>query len=161
MPTVRREFIAEIGRAAGCPLLVGAQQQTKPIIGWLDTRSEVDEFRQGLAEIGFSVGRDVTVDYPAADHIRERPSARAADLVGRSVAADGSYLPIVFPELLFWEDSRLKILIKLLILRWWSQGPRSAVDFIDELFRSANLPTDLPTAMVKKPPSRDGRFRRW
>jgi hypothetical protein len=32
----RREFIAGLGGAAGWPLLVRAQQQTKPLIGWLD-----------------------------------------------------------------------------------------------------------------------------
>jgi hypothetical protein len=71
-----------------------------------------------LAEIGFSVGRDVTVDYPAADHIRERPSARAADLVGRS------YLPIVFPALLFWEDS------EVLDAKKASLGPQPGPGFV-------------------------------
>jgi hypothetical protein len=33
----RREFIAGLG-AAAWSLLVSAQQQTKPIIGWLDVR---------------------------------------------------------------------------------------------------------------------------
>jgi hypothetical protein len=31
-----RDFIAGLGGAAGWPLLVRAQQQTKPVIGWLD-----------------------------------------------------------------------------------------------------------------------------
>jgi putative ABC transport system substrate-binding protein len=65
----RREFIAGLGGAAAWPLAVNAQQQTKPIIGWLSTRpgvpgrGVVDGFRRGLAEIGFLEGRDVTVEY--------------------------------------------------------------------------------------------------
>jgi putative ABC transport system substrate-binding protein len=88
----RREFISGLG-AAGWPLLVRAQQRTKPIIGWLDVRpggptSEVVEgFRRGLAEVGFSEGRDVTVEYYSADGHLERLAALAADLVGRSPAA--------------------------------------------------------------------------
>jgi hypothetical protein len=63
----RRGFIAGLG-AAGWPLLVRAQQQTKPTIGWLDSRpggpprEDVEGFRRGLAEVGLSVGRDVTVE---------------------------------------------------------------------------------------------------
>ena len=62
----RREVIAGLGGAAAWPLAVNAQQQTKPIIGWLDTRLGVplpemnEAFRRGLAEIGFLEGRDVT-----------------------------------------------------------------------------------------------------
>jgi putative ABC transport system substrate-binding protein len=60
----RREFIAGLGGAAAWPLLVRAQQQTKPTIGWLEVqpggprREFAEEFRRGLAEVGFSEGRD-------------------------------------------------------------------------------------------------------
>ena len=74
------------------PLAVNAQQQTKPIIGWLTTqpgvrlRSTIDAFHRGLAEIGFLEGRDVTVEYhTAAGHLEQLPSL-AADLVRRRVA---------------------------------------------------------------------------
>jgi putative ABC transport system substrate-binding protein len=88
----RREFIAGLG-AAGWPLLVRAQQQTKPVIGWLDVpargppREAVEGFRRGLAEVGFSEGRDVTVEYHVADGYPERFSALAANLVRRRPAA--------------------------------------------------------------------------
>jgi putative ABC transport system substrate-binding protein len=88
----RRDFIAGLGGAAGWPLLVRAQQQTKPVIGWLDpspegpAREAVEGFRRGLAEVGFSEGRDVTVDYHVADGYFERFSALAADLVRRRPA---------------------------------------------------------------------------
>jgi putative ABC transport system substrate-binding protein len=89
----RREFIAGLGGAAAWPLLVRAQQQTKPTIGWLDitpegpARSAVEGFRRGLAEIGFSEGRDVTVEYHLADGHFERLPALAADRVRRRPAA--------------------------------------------------------------------------
>src|SRR5215471_7274603 len=88
----RREFIAGLG-AAGWPLLGRAQQQTKPTIGWLDVRPGgprryvVEAFRRGLAEVGFSEGRDVTVEYRTADGHNERLPALAADVVRRRPAA--------------------------------------------------------------------------
>src|SRR5262249_46811435 len=79
------------------PLLVRAQQQAKPIIGWLDgARWEgpfsaqpefVDGFRPGLAEFGLSEGRDVTIEYHTADGYDERLPTLAADAVrGRPAA---------------------------------------------------------------------------
>src|SRR5258706_292345 len=88
----RREFMAGLG-AAGWPLLVRAQPQTKPTIGRLDVqpggplRVQVDGFRRGLAEVGFSEGRDVSVEYHTADGHPERLPALAADLVRRRPAA--------------------------------------------------------------------------
>jgi putative tryptophan/tyrosine transport system substrate-binding protein len=87
----RREFIAGLGSAAGWPLLVRAQQQTKPVIGWLDVRpggpyrEYIEGFRQGLAQLGFSEGRDVTIEYHSG--ARERLSALTADVVRRRPAA--------------------------------------------------------------------------
>src|SRR5215831_5811463 len=88
----RREFISGFC-AAGWPLLVRAQQRTKPTIGWLDIQPGgpqpelVEGFRRGLAEVGFSEGRDVTVEYHTADGHLERLPALAADLVRRRPAA--------------------------------------------------------------------------
>jgi putative ABC transport system substrate-binding protein len=97
----RREFIAGLG-VAGWPLLVRAQQQTKLTIGylsltpgptntvapavgvWLDVSEGI---RRGLAEVGFSEGRDVTVEFHTADGHPERLPALAADLVRRTPAA--------------------------------------------------------------------------
>jgi putative ABC transport system substrate-binding protein len=82
----RREFIAGIG-ASAWPLAAGAQQRTLPTIGWLDLgsveppREGVEGFRRGLAEAGFSVGRDVTIEHRTADGHPERLPALAADLV--------------------------------------------------------------------------------
>jgi putative ABC transport system substrate-binding protein len=62
----RRDFIAGLGVAVAWPLLVRAQQQTKPVIGYLVLApgrlpEAIEAFRRGLAEVGFSEGRDVTM----------------------------------------------------------------------------------------------------
>ena len=88
----RREFIFGLG-AAGWPLLVRAQQRTKPTIAWLDVvprrpRPEfVEGLRRGLADAGFSEGRDVTVEYYTVDGHYDRLPALAADLVRQGPAA--------------------------------------------------------------------------
>jgi|SRR5215831_9048393 len=88
----RREFIVGLG-AAGWPLLVRAQQRTRPTIAWLYNRPggalpELDEgFRRGLAEVGFSQGGDVMVEYHTTDGHFERLPALAADLVRRKPSA--------------------------------------------------------------------------
>ena len=88
----RREFMSLLGGTAVWPLAAHAQQQTKPTIGWLDTRPGVpprdfiDAFRRGLAEIGFLEGRNVTVEYHTTDGHSERLSPLADDLVLRRVA---------------------------------------------------------------------------
>jgi putative tryptophan/tyrosine transport system substrate-binding protein len=47
----------------------------------------IEGFQRGLAEVGFSEGRDVTVEYRTADGHPERLPALAADLVRRRPAA--------------------------------------------------------------------------
>ena len=88
----RRHFAVALGGVVACPLVARAQQQTKPIIGWLDGRlgvplPEINEaFRRGLAEIGFLEGRDVIVEYHTTDGHPERLPGLAADLVLQKVA---------------------------------------------------------------------------
>jgi putative tryptophan/tyrosine transport system substrate-binding protein len=89
----RREFIAGLGGVVAWPLAARAQQLTLPVIGWLHGQpggpphESVEGLRRGLAEVGLSVGRDVTVEYYLADGHPERLSALAADLVRRRPAA--------------------------------------------------------------------------
>jgi putative ABC transport system substrate-binding protein len=67
----RREFIALLGGVAATrPLAVGAQQPAMPEIGYLSYTSAEYEaaallpaFRQGLREIGFVEGQNVTIEY--------------------------------------------------------------------------------------------------
>jgi putative tryptophan/tyrosine transport system substrate-binding protein len=72
---------------------VGAQQRAKPTIGCFDgrpgllPREYAEGLRCGLAEVGFSEGRDVTIEYHNTNGHIERLPALAADLVRRRPAA--------------------------------------------------------------------------
>src|SRR5712691_9319658 len=91
-----REFIAVFGGAAASamlwPLAVHAQHRTMPVIGYLSGGAPgpfapfLASFRQGLREMGFVEGRNVTIEYRWAEGQYDRLPALAADLVRRQVA---------------------------------------------------------------------------
>jgi putative ABC transport system substrate-binding protein len=78
---------------AAWPLASLAQQQTKPTVIWFGLRpggplpESVEAFRRGLAQAGFSEGRDVTLEFVTADGHLERLPALAADVVNRRPTA--------------------------------------------------------------------------
>ena len=88
----RREFIAGLGGAVAWPLATRAQQQSMPVVGFLDTASPgpmgpfLTAFRRGLLEGGFVEGRNVAVEYRWGENHNDRLSALAAGLVERRVA---------------------------------------------------------------------------
>jgi hypothetical protein len=88
----RREFIVGLGSAAAWPLAVRAQQPTLPVIGIMGAASaqgfaiQVATIRQGLGEMGFVEGQNLTIEFRWAEDRFERLPALAADLVGRQVA---------------------------------------------------------------------------
>src|SRR5215831_18048699 len=90
----RREFIKLIGGslATAWPLAARAQQQAMPVIGFISSRSRkesttvVDAFRQGLSDLGYVDGQNVTVEYQWADGQLDRLPTIAAHLVNRRVA---------------------------------------------------------------------------
>jgi putative tryptophan/tyrosine transport system substrate-binding protein len=90
----RRQFMALLGGAAAAwPLAARAQQPVVPAIGYLSIGSSESDatrligLRQGLHEIGFMEGRDLTIDYRWAENEADRLPTLAADLVQARVAA--------------------------------------------------------------------------
>jgi ABC-type uncharacterized transport system substrate-binding protein len=83
----RRDFIALLsGAAAGWPFALRAQQPL-PVIGFLSSLSPSEltfvmpAFHQGLNEVGFVEGRNITIEYRWAEGHYERLPALSADLV--------------------------------------------------------------------------------
>jgi putative ABC transport system substrate-binding protein len=87
----RRDVIAGLGVTVFVPTISRAQQ-TASVIGFLSSRSSAESeavagaFRRGLAETGFLVGGNVTIEYRWADGQYDRLPALAADLAGMRVA---------------------------------------------------------------------------
>ena len=89
----RREFIAGLGSAAAWPLAAWAQQAAMPVIGVLsgasssrEIRNQLIEFHRGLADTGYTEGRNVAIEYRWANGDNSRLPALAADLVRRRVS---------------------------------------------------------------------------
>jgi putative ABC transport system substrate-binding protein len=90
----RREFITLFTAALALRSAdARAQQPAPPVVGFLSDGSpaamarQVAAFHQGLDEIGYVAGRDVSIDWRSAERQPNRLRALAADLVGRRVAA--------------------------------------------------------------------------
>lgn len=86
----RREFLGVVGGAAAVmPLAARAQRQALPVVGYLGSESperfgiRLTAFRQGLGEMGYDEGRNVTIEYRWAGGQSDRLPALAADLVRR------------------------------------------------------------------------------
>jgi putative ABC transport system substrate-binding protein len=90
----RREFITLIGGAmAAWPLAARAQQAAMPVIGVLDagspgsvTAQRMAILHQSLAEAGYSVDRNVAIEYRYAEGDYSRLPTMAAELVRRRVS---------------------------------------------------------------------------
>jgi putative tryptophan/tyrosine transport system substrate-binding protein len=82
----RRQFIAALGAAAAWPRRLSAEPAL-PVIGLLGSERDArfPAFHQGLAEAGYTEGRNVTIQYRWAQGHVERYPELAADLVRRDV----------------------------------------------------------------------------
>jgi putative ABC transport system substrate-binding protein len=89
----RREFIALLGGVvAARPLAAHAEKPALPVIGYLGAASKktnlpyTSAFMHGLAEMGFTEGRDFAIDYRWAEGHSERLPTLAGELVRDHVA---------------------------------------------------------------------------
>jgi putative ABC transport system substrate-binding protein len=68
----RREFIILLSGLPAWPLVARAQQITRPVVGFLSSASAekyahiAAAFRQGLSDLGFVDGQNVTIEYHRA-----------------------------------------------------------------------------------------------
>jgi putative ABC transport system substrate-binding protein len=88
----RRDFITLLsGAAVAGSSAARAQQATMPVIGYLsgwppgDAPEYLNYFRQGLAEIGYTEGRNVAIEYRYAAGRFEEVAKLVEDLVHRQV----------------------------------------------------------------------------
>ena len=78
----RRELLVALGgTVAAWPLAARAQQSAMPVVGFMHSASPgpyepyVAGFRQGLTELGYVEGRNLTLDYRWAEgHFERLPS---------------------------------------------------------------------------------------
>jgi len=88
----RREVIFLVGNIIAWPLVVHAQQPALPLVGVLATASpeanaaRLGAFRQGLKEVGFVEGQNVSIEYKWAEESSGRMPEVTAQLLDHHLA---------------------------------------------------------------------------
>jgi putative ABC transport system substrate-binding protein len=88
----RREFMMLLGGSVVWPLAARAQQSAVPVVGYLSAGSRSSSpdppasFRQGLKDMGYVEGQNVTIEYQWAEGRYDHLAGMAADMVARRVA---------------------------------------------------------------------------
>jgi putative tryptophan/tyrosine transport system substrate-binding protein len=90
----RRQFLGFLGSAtaASSGVARAQQQQALPVIGYVGGRtpelwaSRLRAFRQGLSEVGYVEGQNVSMEYAWAEGEYDRFSALVAELIRHGVA---------------------------------------------------------------------------
>ena len=88
----RRQFLSTLGGTAAAWPLAARTQERVPVIGYLGSSSlivstdQLAGIRQGLKEVGYIEGQNVTIELHWADGHYELLPEMAADLVGRKVS---------------------------------------------------------------------------
>jgi putative ABC transport system substrate-binding protein len=85
----RREFIAGLGSTAAWPVVARAQERALPVVGLLQIGApsswDFTGFRQGLKDMGYLEGQNLTMDVRWANNDPDRLPGLAADLVHHQV----------------------------------------------------------------------------
>jgi putative ABC transport system substrate-binding protein len=84
----RRELLLLLGAAITAARALRAQQKAMPVIGYLGSTSPgpyLAVYRQGLSEVGYVEGQNLTIEYRWAEGRTDRLPALAADLADRKV----------------------------------------------------------------------------
>ena len=87
----RRGFVVRATAAALWPLAGRAQQKAVLVVGWLHSLSAdrsaavVTAFDEGLREAGYSVGKNVDIEYGGPKDTMNGPPALADELLRRKV----------------------------------------------------------------------------
>src|SRR4051812_27468038 len=88
----RRKLLSALAAMAAWPKFASAQRPVMPVVGVLHSASPgpfatyIAAFRDGLNQIGYVEGRNVSIEYRWAEGRAERLSTLAAELVRHPVA---------------------------------------------------------------------------